>query len=67
MSEASEKRIGNLFGATGGNHAGMVYDKNGLSPTLNSMQGGYRQPMMVEVIRLDENNKDTNQASRSES
>lgn len=51
MSEASEKRIGNLFGATGGNHAGMVYDKNGLSPTLNAMQGGYRQPMIVEVVK----------------
>ena len=24
--------------------AGSVYDKNGLSPTLDTMQGGYRQP-----------------------
>lgn len=42
-----EKRIGNIFGSTGGNHAGMVYDKNYLSPTLNSMTGGCRQPMIV--------------------
>lgn len=52
MSEANkEMRIGNLFGATGGNHAGMVYDKDGLSPTLNAMLGGYRQPMIIEVIK----------------
>ena len=55
MSEASEKRIGNIFGATGGNHAGMVYDKNGLSPTLNAMLGGYRQPMIIEVKREQSN------------
>jgi len=40
-------RIGNIFGATGGNYAGMVYSKQGLSPALNSMQGGYRQPMVI--------------------
>lgn len=46
-----EVRIGNIFGATGGNHAGMVYDKNGLSPTLNTMGGGGRQPHIVVVIK----------------
>ena len=34
-----EIRIGNIFGATGGNHAGMVYNQRGLSPTLNAMRG----------------------------
>ena len=29
--------------------AGSVYDKNGLSPTLDTMQGGYRQPC-IEII-----------------
>lgn len=29
--------------------AGSVYDEKGLSPTLDTMQGGYRQPM-IEVI-----------------
>lgn len=29
--------------------AGSIYDKNGLSPTIDTMQGGYRQPM-IEVI-----------------
>lgn len=47
MQTNTEKRIGNIFGSTGGNHAGMVYDKNYLSPTLNSMTGGCRQPMIV--------------------
>ena len=43
----TEKRIGNIFGATGGNHAGMVYDKKFLAPALSTMQGGCRQPMIV--------------------
>lgn len=30
--------------------AGSVYDRNGISPTLDTMQGGYRQPC-VEVTR----------------
>ena len=33
--------------------AGSVYDENGLSPTLDTMQGGYRQPC-IEI----KNNKD---------
>lgn len=58
MSEANkEVRIGNIFGATGGNHAGMVYDKDGLGPTLNAMLGGYRQPMIVEVIKHADSSK----------
>ena len=28
--------------------AGSVYDKNGLAPTLDTMQGGYRQPCIEE-------------------
>jgi len=43
-----EKRIGNIFGFTGGNYAGNVYDQNYIAPTLNVMQGGYRQPMIAE-------------------
>lgn len=35
-----EQKIGNIFGFTGGNYAGNVYDKDYLSPTLNTMQGG---------------------------
>ena len=57
MSEANKEiRLGNIFGATGGNHAGMVYDKYGVSPTLNSMGGGGRMPHIVE-IRKNERSK----------
>ena len=36
--------------------AGSVYDKNGLSPTLDTMQGGYRQP----CIMIKNNTNDSN-------
>lgn len=44
-----ERKIGNIFGFSGGNYAGNVYDKDHLSPTLNTMQGGCKQPMIVEA------------------
>ena len=44
-----EVRLGNIFGFTGGNYAGNVYDKDHLSPTLNTMQGGCKQPMIIEA------------------
>lgn len=47
MTEQREKKIGNLFGATGGNYAGNVYDKNYLAPAINTCQGGYREPMII--------------------
>lgn len=50
-----EKRIGNIFGATGGNHAGMVYDKEYLAPALNAMSGGLRQPMVIEYVKQRKN------------
>lgn len=34
------KRLGNLNGHTGGSFAYMVYDSEGLAPTLNCMGGG---------------------------
>jgi hypothetical protein len=40
MRESRERKIGNIFGATGGNHAGMVFDQDYLSPALSTMQGG---------------------------
>ena len=43
-------RIGNIFGDDKGTgFAGNVWDKDHLSPTLNTMQGGYKQPMIVEA------------------
>ncbi len=43
-----EKKIGNIFGATGGNYAGNVYDSDYIAPTLNTCGGGYREPMIIE-------------------
>ena len=45
-------RIIRLFNVLGyeksTNFAGNVYDKEGLSPTLQTAQGGHRQPMVIE-------------------
>lgn len=56
------KRLGNIFGYTGGNFAGNVYDKLSLSPTLNTIQGGNRQPMIIDnpnqkLVGGDESNE----------
>ena len=41
-------RIGGIFDKDGRTHqAGAVWDKNQLSPTLDTMQGGWRQPSVV--------------------
>lgn len=44
-----EKRLGNIYGFNGGNYAGNVYDKQGLSPTIRAFQGGNQQPMIVAM------------------
>ena len=42
-------RLFNIYGYTGGNFGGNVYDKNGLAPTLiNFGGGGNREPMIIE-------------------
>ena len=44
-------RIGGIFDTEKTKHqAGSIYDKEGLSPTLDTMEGGWRQPC-IEVIR----------------
>ena len=43
-----EIRIGNIYGATGGNFAGNVYDQNGIAPTINTCGGEGREPMIIE-------------------
>lgn len=43
------KKLGNIYGATGGSYAGMVYDESGLSPGLNACEGGNRQVMIVAM------------------
>lgn len=48
------ERIGGCFDTDTSTHqAGSVYDKNGLSPTLDTMQGGYRQPCITVLGELD--------------
>lgn len=50
MNDDDIKRLGNYFGEEfGTGYAGNVYDSNGVAPTLQSMQGGGRQPHIVEV------------------
>ena len=49
MEEIQEKRLGNIYSFDGGNYAGNVYDKECISPTLKTMQGGNSQPMVVAM------------------
>lgn len=49
------KRLGGIFDTEESKHqAGSVWDKEYISPTIDTMQGGYRQPLVVE---LDEETK----------
>lgn len=44
----SARRLGGCFDTDKSKHqAGSVWDKDGLAPTLNTMQGGYRQPLVT--------------------
>ena len=44
----TSKRIGGLFDTEKSKHqAGSIWDTEGLAPTLDTMQGGYRQPCIV--------------------
>lgn len=46
-------RTGGIFDTEKSKHqAGSIYDKEGLSPTLDIMQGGWRQPSIVERTPL---------------
>lgn len=40
-------RLFNIYGYTGMNYAGNVWDINGLSPALLTMTGGNRQPLII--------------------
>lgn len=43
------KKIGNIYGYTGGSYAGAVYDPKGIGPSIDTMSGGNRQPMIVAM------------------
>lgn len=44
-------KLGNIYGFTGGSFAGNVYSTKGIAPALNSMQGGNRQPLIIEKTK----------------
>ena len=45
----SSQRLGGLFDEDGKRHqAGSVWNQNGMSPTIDTCQGGYREPCVVE-------------------
>lgn len=49
-------KLYNIYGYSGGNYAGNVYDTNGIAPALNDMRGGNRQPL-IEVTDCKTNDK----------
>ena len=53
-------RLFNIYGFTGMNYAGNVWDINGLSPALNTMSGGNRQPLIMEEEMIKILYDDTN-------
>jgi len=59
------RKYGVFDNETQKHQAGSVYDKNGLAPTLDTMQGGYRQPCIevnniIQVGQLDLTDKEPN-------
>ena len=53
------KRLGSIFGHTGGSFAGLVYDIHGIAPTVNTAQGGLRMPLILEINRRIKNDRGT--------
>lgn len=54
--EPKLKRLGGVFDTDKSRHqAGSVYDKDGLSPTLSAMHGGWLQPGIIEEKVLIKN------------
>lgn len=46
-------RIGNIYGEDHGTgFAGNVWDQNGISPTITTMQGGNREPMIIDEPKI---------------
>lgn len=46
------KKLGNIYGFTGGNFAGSVWDKEGLSPAISTMQGGGQEPQIIQAVAM---------------
>ena len=45
-------RIGGIFDTDKKHQAGAIWDKEGLAPTLDTMQGGWRQPSIITDFRV---------------
>ena len=59
ITDAEVSRIGGIFDTEKSKHqAGSVYDKEGLCPTLDAMQGGWRQPSIITVGNYMPSNHD---------
>ena len=52
------ERLGGMFDDKTRHQAGSVWNVNGMSPTLDTMQGGLRQPCVVENTALKEKEVD---------
>ena len=51
--DAVPVRIGNIYGENfGTGYAGNVWDKEGIAPTLQTAQGGNRQPLVIDEIKV---------------
>lgn len=48
--KAEAIRIGGIFDTDKKHQAGSIWDKEGLAPTLDTMQGGWRQPSVIEDV-----------------
>lgn len=58
--EPKAERIGGIFDKDGKKHqAGAIWDKNQVSPTLDTMQGGWRQPSVVIGASRGRNTENT--------
>ena len=44
------KRLGGLFDGQTKHQAGSVWDKNKVAPTIDTMHGGCREPMIIENV-----------------
>lgn len=52
----TSQRIGGLFDGETRHQAGSVWNQNGMSPTIDTCQGGYREPCIIEnTIETNQN------------
>ena len=57
MKKKESKRIGGIYDGETKHQAGSVWNENFVSPTIDTMEGGQRQPMILEKINEQTNRK----------